>query len=108
MRLTVTYDFDLAVIGGGSGGLACARRAAAYGARAVVVEAGRLGGTCVNVGCVPQKGMGKAAPVADSLRDASDYGFQLNVTGFDWAALKKKRDAYIERLNGIYERNLAN
>ena len=104
----MTYDFDLAVIGGGSGGLACARRAAAYGARAVVVEAGRLGGTCVNVGCVPKKVMWNAAHVADSLRDAADYGFQLNVTGFDWATLKKKRDAYIERLNGIYERNLAN
>ena len=104
----VTYDFDLAVIGGGSGGLACARRAAAYGARAVVVEAGRLGGTCVNVGCVPKKVMWNAAHVADSLRDASDYGFQLDVTGFDWATLKKKRDAYIARLNGIYERNLAN
>jgi glutathione reductase (NADPH) len=104
----VTYDFDLAVIGGGSGGLACARRAAAYGARAVVVEAGRLGGTCVNVGCVPKKVMWNAAHVADSLHDAADYGFQLNVTGFDWATLKKKRDAYIERLNGIYERNLVN
>jgi len=104
----VTYDFDLAVIGGGSGGLACARRAAAYGARAVVVEAGRLGGTCVNVGCVPKKVMWNAAHVAESLRDASDYGFQLDLTGFDWPAVKKKRDAYIERLNGIYERNLAN
>lgn len=104
----VSYDFDLAVIGGGSGGLACARRAAAYGARAVVVESGRLGGTCVNVGCVPKKVMWNAAHVADSLRDASDYGFQLNVTGFDWGTLKKKRDAYIERLNGIYERNLSN
>ena len=104
----MTYDFDLAVIGGGSGGLACARRAAAYGARAVVVESGRLGGTCVNVGCVPKKVMWNAAHVADSLRDASDYGFQLDVTGFDWTTLKKKRDAYIGRLNGIYERNLAN
>ena len=105
----MTYDFDLAVIGGGSGGLACARRAAAYGARAVVVESGRLGGTCVNVGCVPKKVMWNAAHIADSIHDAPDYGFQINVTGdFDWPALKKKRDAYIERLNGIYERNLAN
>ena len=104
----MTYDFDLAVIGGGSGGLACARRAAAYGARAVVVESGRLGGTCVNVGCVPKKVMWNAAHVADSLRDASEYGFQLDVRGFDWGMLKTKRDAYIERLNGIYERNLAN
>ena len=68
----MTYDFDLAVIGGGSGGLACARRAAAYGARAVVVEAGRLGGTCVNVGCVPKKVMWNAAHIADALRDAPD------------------------------------
>jgi glutathione reductase (NADPH) len=104
----VTYDFDLAVIGGGSGGLAAARRAAAYGARAVVVESGRLGGTCVNVGCVPKKVMWNAAHVADSLRDASEYGFQLDVRGFDWNTLKTKRDAYIERLNGIYERNLSN
>ena len=104
----MTYDFDLAVIGGGSGGLACARRAAAYGARAVVVESGRLGGTCVNVGCVPKKVMWNAAHVADSLRDAPEYGFQLDVRGFDWGTLKTKRDAYIERLNGIYERNLVN
>jgi glutathione reductase (NADPH) len=104
----VTYDFDLAVIGGGSGGLACARRAAAYGARAVVVESGRLGGTCVNVGCVPKKVMWNAAHVAESLRDAPDYGFQVSVDGHDWNTLKTKRDAYIERLNGIYERNLAN
>ncbi len=104
----MTYDFDLAVIGGGSGGLACARRAAAYGARAVVVESGRLGGTCVNVRCVPKKVMWNAAHIADSLRDAADYGFRLDVSGFDWATLKTKRDAYIARLNGIYERNLVN
>jgi glutathione reductase (NADPH) len=102
------YDFDLAVIGGGSGGLACARRAAAYGARALVVESGRLGGTCVNVGCVPKKVMWNAAHVADSLRDAPEYGFQVNVSGLDWPMLKAKRDAYIERLNGIYQRNLLN
>jgi glutathione reductase (NADPH) len=104
----VDYDFDLAVIGGGSGGLACARRAAAYGARAAVIESGRLGGTCVNVGCVPKKVMWNTAHVADSLRDAPDYGFSVNVAGLDWPALKKKRDAYIGRLNGIYERNLTN
>src|SRR5688572_28336256 len=103
-----SYEFDLAVIGGGSGGLACARRAAAYGARAVVIEAGRLGGTCVNVGCVPKKVMWNAAHVADSLRDGPDYGFQVTVSGHDWSTLKTKRDAYIERLNGIYERNLSN
>ena len=104
----MSFDFDLAVIGGGSGGLACARRATAYGARAVVIESGRLGGTCVNVGCVPKKVMWNAAHVADSLRDAPDYGFSLDVSGFDWHGVKAKRDAYIERLNGIYERNLTN
>jgi glutathione reductase (NADPH) len=101
-------SFDLAVIGGGSGGIACARRAAAYGARAVVVESGRLGGTCVNVGCVPKKVMWNAGHVADSLRDAPEYGFQVRVEGHEWSTLQTKRDAYVEKLNGIYERNLAN
>lgn len=104
----MTYDYDLAVIGGGSGGLACARRAASYGARAVVVEAGRLGGTCVNVGCVPKKVMWNAAQIAHSLEDAPEYGFQLSAQEHDWPTLRAKRDAYVERLNGIYERNLVN
>ncbi|MEP7243069.1 MAG: glutathione-disulfide reductase [Gammaproteobacteria bacterium] len=101
-------DYDLAVIGGGSGGLACARRAAEYGARAVVIESGALGGTCVNVGCVPKKVMWNAAQLADALGDAQGYGFQVSLAGHDWSALKIKRDAYVARLNGIYERNLAN
>jgi len=98
--------YDLAVIGGGSGGLACAQRAAEYGARAVVIESARLGGTCVNVGCVPKKVMWNAAELATGLQDATDYGFALDVRGLDFAALKAKRDAYILRLNGIYARNL--
>jgi glutathione reductase (NADPH) len=98
--------FDLAVIGGGSGGLACAQRAAEYGARAVVIEAGRLGGTCVNVGCVPKKVMWNAAELAAGLDDAAGYGFALEVRGLDFAALKAKRDAYVERLNGIYAKSL--
>src|SRR5262245_1770017 len=111
-RNSVQYDYDLAVIGGGSGGLACARRAAAYGAKAVVIESGRLGGPCVNVGCVPKKVMWNAAHIADSLRDAPEYGFSVvgpvSEDWHDWGALKVKRDAYVGRLNGIYERNLAN
>jgi len=99
--------FDLLSIGGGSGGLACAQRAAEYGAKAAVVESQRLGGTCVNVGCVPKKVMWNAAGVAQSLADAQDYGFDVKVGGNDWALLKRKRDAYVLRLNGIYERNLA-
>ncbi len=98
--------FDLISIGGGSGGLACAQRAAEYGARAAVIEPHRLGGTCVNVGCVPKKVMWNAAGVALSLSDAGDYGFDVAVGGSDWGALKHKRDAYVLRLNGIYERNL--
>ena len=97
---------DLVVIGGGSGGLACAQRAAHHGARAVVIEPGRLGGTCVNVGCVPKKIMWNAAGIALALRDAAAYGFGAARTEVDWLALKIRRDAYITRLNGIYAHNL--
>ncbi len=99
-------QFDLIVIGGGSGGLACARRAAEYGAKAVVVEPQPLGGTCVNAGCVPKKLMFYAASLADGIRDASGYGFDVTLDGHDWPALKATRDAYIHRLNGIYAANL--
>jgi glutathione reductase (NADPH) len=99
--------FDLISIGGGSGGLACAQRAAEYGARTAVIEPQRLGGTCVNVGCVPKKIMWNASGVALSLHDANDYGFDVKTGESDWAELKRKRDAYVLRLNGIYERNLA-
>ncbi|HMK87737.1 MAG TPA: glutathione-disulfide reductase [Steroidobacteraceae bacterium] len=99
--------FDLVSIGGGSGGLACAQRAAEYGAKAAVIESHRLGGTCVNVGCVPKKVMWNAASIAQSLLDAGDYGFDISVRDNDWGALKRARDAYVARLNAIYERNLA-
>jgi len=98
--------FDLLVIGGGSGGIAAARRAASYGAKVALVEAGRLGGTCVNVGCVPKKVMFNAAMISEHLHDAEGYGFRLPDWQFDWKTLKAARDSYIERLNGIYERNL--
>ena len=100
-------SFDLICVGGGSGGLACAQRAAEHGAKAAVIESHRLGGTCVNVGCVPKKVMWNAASVALSLADAEDYGFGVPAGGSDWPLLKGKRDAYVLRLNGIYERNLA-
>ncbi len=103
----MSFDYDLAVIGGGSGGLACAQQAARHGARVAVIESGALGGTCVNVGCVPKKVMWNAASIAMSLADAGDYGFDVTVGGNDWGALKRSRDAYVVRLNGIYERNLA-
>ncbi|HSN25717.1 MAG TPA: glutathione-disulfide reductase [Kofleriaceae bacterium] len=98
---------DLLVIGGGSGGLACAQRAAQYGARVALVEYQRLGGTCVNVGCVPKKVMWNAAQIAEALDDARHYGFDVDRAGHDWLALKGKRDGYVARLNAIYERNLA-
>lgn len=99
-------EFDLIVIGGGSGGLAAAQRAAEYGARVALLESHRLGGTCVNVGCVPKKVMWNAADLAEGLRDAPDYGFELAAGAHDWPLLKAKRDAYVLRLNGIYEDNL--
>jgi glutathione reductase (NADPH) len=102
----MSQEFDLIVIGGGSGGLACAQRAAEYGARALIVESGRLGGTCVNVGCVPKKIMWNAAQVAHAVHDAHDYGFDVTLARHDWAALRRRRDAYIARLNDIYAGNL--
>ena len=99
-------SFDLIVLGGGSGGLAAAQRAAEYGAHAVVFEPARLGGTCVNVGCVPKKVMWYAAELAHALEQAPHYGFDVSLAGHDWARLKRGRDAYVERLNGIYARNL--
>ena len=103
----MTEDFDLITIGGGSGGLAAAQRAAEYGARVALIEPAPLGGTCVNVGCVPKKITFNAASLAHALDDALDYGFDVTVRGHDWAGFVAKRQAYVQRLNGIYERNLA-
>jgi glutathione reductase (NADPH) len=98
--------FDLLVVGGGSGGLATAQRAVEYGARVALFEPNRLGGTCVNVGCVPKKVMWNAAELAAAIEHAPRYGFDVTVGRHDWAKLKQGRDAYVARLNGIYERNL--
>jgi glutathione reductase (NADPH) len=100
-------QYDLIVIGGGSGGLATAKRAAEHGARVVLVELGRLGGACVNVGCVPKKVMWNAADLAAGLHDAPEYGFRVTTEGHDWPLMKQKRDAYVLRLNGIHESLLA-
>jgi glutathione reductase (NADPH) len=100
--------FDLIAIGGGSGGMGVARRAASYGAKVAVVEANEvLGGTCVNVGCVPKKVMWYGAHLAEAAHDYAGYGFNLpgEVT-LDWNTLVSRRQTYIERLNGIYSSNL--
>ena len=102
----MSKKFDLLVVGGGSGGLAHAQRAAEYGANVAVVEYGPLGGTCVNVGCVPKKVMWYAAHYADQLQHAADYGYDLSINGHDWSALKARRDVYVKRLNDIYAANL--
>ncbi|KAL1418948.1 hypothetical protein MTO96_005489 [Rhipicephalus appendiculatus] len=100
--------FDYLVIGGGSGGIASARRAAEYGARVALIECGPLGGTCVNVGCVPKKLCYYCASMAEMMRDLNDYGFDVRHKPLvNWAKFKAKRDAYIKRLNDIYGSNLA-
>nr|AZL94596.1 thioredoxin-disufide reductase [Nephromyces sp. MMRI] len=101
--------FDFFVIGGGSGGIASARRAASYGVKVGLAECGRLGGTCVNVGCVPKKVMWNAASLASTLGQLHHYGFTSSMPfKFDWATLKANRDRYIKRLNSIYAKNLEN
>ncbi|MEW5009072.1 MAG: glutathione-disulfide reductase [Cycloclasticus sp.] len=104
----MSNHFDYIAIGGGSGGIAGINRAAQYGAKCAIVEQDRLGGTCVNVGCVPKKVMWFAAATADSIQHAANYGFDVSLKKFDWAILKQRRDAYIKRLNGIYANNLDN
>lgn len=101
-------SYDYLVIGGGSGGIASARRAAQHGARVAVIEHQRLGGTCVNVGCVPKKLMWHAAGMVDAFHKAEGYGFQVEGWSLDWGKLVERREAYLRRLNGIYENNLNN
>lgn len=100
--------YDIIAIGGGSGGLAVAQRAAMHGKRAAVIERSKLGGTCVNVGCVPKKVMWYGAHMAEAIKQAPDYGFDVSNNGFDWNKLVTTRQAYIARLNGIYANNLSN
>jgi len=106
----IAKECDYLVIGGGSGGIASARRASGqYGAKTIVIENKRLGGTCVNVGCVPKKIIWYAATMAEQIKDAKAYGFHVSESApFEWNTFKQKRDAYIKRLNGIYEKNLGN
>ncbi len=101
------HDYDLIAIGGGSGGIATCNRAASYGAKCLLIERDRrLGGTCVNRGCVPKKVMWYAAHTAHALDDAPGYGFGVERTGFDWHALVGKREQYIYNINDAYDRYL--
>lgn len=103
------FDFDYICIGGGSGGIASANRASRYGVKVAIIEAKDLGGTCVNVGCVPKKVMWHGAQVAEAINLYSkDYGFDLDVKGFNWAKLVENRQAYISRIHDSYDRVLGN
>ena len=101
-------DFDLLVIGGGSGGVACARRAAGYGAKAAVVENDRFGGTCVHRGCIPKKLLVYASHFSHDFEDAAGYGWIVGESAFDWPAMVRAKCAELDRLEGIYQRLLHN
>ena len=101
-------EFDLFVIGGGSGGVRAARVAAGHGAKVALAESRRLGGTCVIRGCVPKKLMVMASRFADEFDEAAGYGWQVGEPRFDWAVLKANRDREIARLEGVYGATLAN
>jgi glutathione reductase (NADPH) len=107
----MSQHYDFIAIGGGSGGIAAANRAARYGKKVAIIEANVIGGTCVNVGCVPKKAMWYAGQIADALRYGADYGFAEQIAPeqkFDWARLVKNREAYIERIHASYQRGFAN
>jgi glutathione reductase (NADPH) len=97
-----TFDYDLFVIGGGSGGVRAARMAAQRGVRVALAEAGALGGTCVNVGCIPKKLYSYAAHYGEAFQESRAYGWDFEGLRFDWARLKANRAVEITRLNGIY------
>jgi len=103
----MTQHYDLIAIGGGSGGLSVAERAARYGAKCAVVEKGPLGGTCVNVGCVPKKVMWFGASIAHTMTEAASYGFEIGEKRFDWGKLKASRDAYVKGINDWYHTYLS-
>ncbi|MEZ9593409.1 glutathione-disulfide reductase [Shewanella sp. 10N.261.52.F9] len=103
----MAQHFDYICLGAGSGGIASANRAAMRGAKVLLIEAKELGGTCVNVGCVPKKVMWYGAQVAEAMHlYAKDYGFDVTVNKFDWSTLVASREAYIDRIHGSYDRGL--
>lgn len=104
----MSYDFDLFVIGAGSGGIATARRAAQYGAKVGIVESDRLGGTCVNRGCVPKKLMVYASHFPAEFEESAGYGWTVGESSLDWEKMITAVNNEVDRLNGIYQRMLDN
>ena len=104
----MNYDYDLLVLGAGSGGIATARRAAQYGAKVGIIESDRLGGTCVNRGCVPKKLMVYASHFPDGFEESVGYGWTVGETIFDWNKMITAVNSEVDRLNGIYQRMLDN
>jgi len=100
------YDYDLFSIGAGSGGVRASRFSAGFGARVAVAEERFMGGTCVNVGCIPKKLFAYASHFSDEVEDAAGFGWSVGETTFDWPTLVANKDKEIERLNGIYDRML--
>ena len=101
------FEFDLLVIGAGSGGVRCARMAASLGARVAIVEKQYYGGTCVNVGCVPKKLFYYGSHLKEELEQAAGYGWRMDNVRFDWATLRENKTQEIQRLNGVYQGILA-
>jgi glutathione reductase (NADPH) len=101
-----SYDYDLFTIGAGSGGVRASRMAAGMGARVAVAEERYLGGTCVNVGCIPKKLFAYAGHYAEDFEDAAGFGWRAQPPSFDWPTLVANKDKEITRLNGVYERLL--
>ncbi|WP_272521812.1 glutathione-disulfide reductase [Providencia sp. PROV202] len=105
----MSKHYDYIAIGGGSGGIASMNRAAMYGQKCALIEAKELGGTCVNVGCVPKKVMWHAAQISEAIRAyGPDYGFDTTINDFNWKKLIESRTAYIDRIHQSYDRVLGN
>src|SRR5688500_20289477 len=100
------YDYDLFTIGAGSGGVRASRLSASFGARVAVAEERYLGGTCVNVGCIPKKLLVYASHYGEDFADAAGFGWSVERPQFDWAKLIANKNKEIERLNGIYRKLL--
>src|SRR5512145_2143487 len=100
------YDFDLFTIGAGSGGVRASRMSASFGARVAVAEERYLGGTCVNVGCIPKKLLVYASHFSDDFNDAAGFGWTVGARKVDWAKLIANKNTEIARLNGVYRKIL--